>query len=214
MQRDPQQKLSIYAPPQTDILLEETPSALEEHIGTARRALTGTYRDAHSQVQGVVSQWIGVEYRVENRIKALLPPDERLVPGTLYAAVGFLSGAILARHRSLTLRFLLPPPPRRRCLRAFPAQDIRERPCKHEIGKAHAAMTWARVRDGTASVRESVRGGVMAAVVRLQDVTGLRIGEALGVVKEMEKKAERVVEEKLEDVVAKTENKTDEPKLV
>ncbi|KAJ6472023.1 apolipo protein O-domain-containing protein, partial [Mycena sanguinolenta] len=199
--------LSIYAPPQTDILLEDAPSALEEHIGTARRALTGTYRDAHSQVQGVVSQWIGVEHRVENRIKAILPPDERLVPGTLYAAVGFLSGAILARHRSLALRFLLPPllggaafvhflPKTSANVRAYASEledahfpSVAE---KHEIGKAHAAMTWARVRDGTASARESVRGSVMAAVVRLQDATGLRIGEALGVVRDMEKKAERV----------------------
>ncbi|KAJ7840680.1 hypothetical protein B0H14DRAFT_3457889 [Mycena olivaceomarginata] len=40
----------------TDILLLDTPSALETHIGTTRRALTEMSRDAHAHVQGVVSQ--------------------------------------------------------------------------------------------------------------------------------------------------------------
>ncbi|KAJ7200909.1 apolipo protein O-domain-containing protein, partial [Mycena haematopus] len=222
-------QLSIYAPPETDVLLLDTPSALEEHIGTARGALTGTYRDAHSRVQGVVSQWIGVEHRVESRMKALLPPDERLVPGTLYAAVAFLSGAILARHRSLSLRVLLPPllggatfayflPKTSSNVRGYVgALEDEHLPAlaeKHEIGKAHAAMTWARVRDGTESAREAVRGGVMAAVVRLQGATGLRIGEALGVAQEMEGKAERVIEEKLADGATKAKNETGETKQV
>ncbi|KAJ7513067.1 hypothetical protein B0H11DRAFT_2268043 [Mycena galericulata] len=59
------QKLSIYAAPSEDTILFDAPSALEIHIGTARRAVTGRYTNAHAQVQGLVSRWIGLENRVE-----------------------------------------------------------------------------------------------------------------------------------------------------
>lgn len=57
---------SIYPSPEPDILLLDTPSDLEKHIGTARRYVTDVYTDAHAQVQGVVSKWIGVEHAVES----------------------------------------------------------------------------------------------------------------------------------------------------
>ncbi|KAJ7907539.1 apolipo protein O-domain-containing protein [Mycena leptocephala] len=232
MQRDfvspPRQKLSIYEPPPTDVLLLDTPSALETHIGTVRRAATGKYREAHSHVQGLVSRWIGVENRVENRIKAILPPDERLVPGVLYAAIAFLSGAIVARHRALPVRALLPPvlgaaafthflPKTSANVRAYAsALEDEHLPAlaeKHEIGKAHTAMAWARVREGGAQAQGTARKGVMEAVERLQSATGLRIREALGVARTMEEKAERVIEEKvakIDGVTEKMEKKADE----
>ena len=43
----------------------ETPSELEKQIAVARRAVTGTYLDARSRVQEVVSRWIGIEQAVE-----------------------------------------------------------------------------------------------------------------------------------------------------
>ena len=43
----------------------ETPSELEKQIAAARRAVTGTYLDARSRVQEVVSRWIGIEKAVE-----------------------------------------------------------------------------------------------------------------------------------------------------
>ncbi|KAF7350235.1 MICOS complex subunit [Mycena venus] len=216
----PRQKPSIYASPPSEILLLDAPSALEAHIGTVRRAVTGKYREAHASVQGVVTQWIGVENRVEHRIKSLLPPDERLVPGTLYAAVAFLTGAILARHRALPIRLLLPPalfvptfahflPRTSSNIRAY-ASELEEHYApgvaeKHEIGKAHAGMAWARLVEGGRGVGEGVKGGVLAAVEKVQGATGLKLREALGVVKEMEGKVERVVEEKIEDLERKVE---------
>ncbi|KAK7018471.1 MICOS complex subunit [Favolaschia claudopus] len=223
------QKPSIYAAPPTDVLLLDDPSALEAHIGTARRAVTGQYRQAHAQVQSVVSQWIGVENRIESRVKSLLPPDERLVPGTLYAAIAFLSGSILARHRLLPTRLLLPPllgslafahflPKTSHNIRSY-AADLEDAHFpsfaeKHDIGKAHAGMAWARLEEGVKGAGESVKGGVMRALEGVQGATGLRVREALGVVREMEGKAERVVEERVEDLKGKAKALTTQAEKV
>jgi organizing structure protein 2 len=59
-------QLSIYDLPERETVLVDTPSKLEQNIGVARRMVTGTYRDAYAQVQGVVSKWIGVERAVES----------------------------------------------------------------------------------------------------------------------------------------------------
>ena len=59
-------QLPIYPIPDQEVVLVETPSELEKQIGVARRAVTGTYLDAHARVQAVVSRWIGVEQAVES----------------------------------------------------------------------------------------------------------------------------------------------------
>ncbi|KAJ6498234.1 apolipo protein O-domain-containing protein [Mycena vulgaris] len=204
------QKLSIYAEPPAEILLLDTPSALEAHIGTVRRAATGRYQEAHAQVQGLVSRWIGVENRVEHRIKSLLPPDERLVPGALYAAIAFLSGAILARHRALPIRAVLPPllgvaaathflPKTSANVRAYlgALEDhyVPEAARVHEVGKAHTQMTWDRVSAGVEDMRERAKGGVLEAVARVQGATGLKVREALGIARGVEAKAESAIGE-------------------
>ncbi|KAJ7751553.1 apolipo protein O-domain-containing protein [Mycena maculata] len=227
-QAQPRQKLSIYDSPSRDIILLDTPSALETQIGTVRRAVTGQYREAHAQVQGLVSRWIGVENKVERRIKSLLLPDERLVPGVLYAAIAFLSGAILARPRALPVRALLPPilgaatfthflPKTSSNIRAYVGaledEYLPDVAATHEIGKAHASMAWARIREGTQQAREKAQGGVMAAVEKVQGATGLKIREALGIARSVEEKAEKVIEEKVKDVegiAEKVEQKAEE----
>ncbi|KAF7310311.1 MICOS complex subunit [Mycena indigotica] len=208
-------KLSIYPDSPRDTLLLDTPSALEHHIRAARLAATGQVNAAHEQVQGLVSRWIGVENRVETRIKSLLPADERLVPGILYVGVAFLSGAILARHRSLPLRVILPPtfgvaaathfnPKLTSNIRRY-ASDLEDEYTPglahtHEIGKAHTAMGWEMLKERVKSASETTKGGVTAALQKVQETTGLKLTEALGVAKEVEKRAETVVEEKLEEV--------------
>ncbi|KAJ7611338.1 apolipo protein O-domain-containing protein [Roridomyces roridus] len=221
----PRQKLSIYPAPDPEILLLDTPSALEAHIGTARRTLTTQYRTAHAEVQSLVSRWIGVENRVENRIKALLPPDERVLPGALYVAIAFLTGSILARRRSFPVRAVFPPvlagtaavyylPKLSANVRAY-ASDLEDEYTPelariHETGKAHTAMGWARAVDGTREVREKGKQGVLAAIEQVQGLTGLRIREALGVAKSMEEKAVGIVEEKIEEIEHKAEKRLEE----
>ncbi|KAJ7851066.1 apolipo protein O-domain-containing protein [Mycena olivaceomarginata] len=195
---------SIDASLPSDILLLDTPSALEAHIATVRRAVTGKYREAHASVQGVVTQWIGVENRVEHRIKSLLPPDERLIPGTLYAAIALLTGAILARHRALPIRLLLPPAlfvPTFAHFLPRTSANIRA----SELEDTHLP-SMAEKHEGGRSAGEGVRGGVLGARERVQGATGLKLREALGVVRERKGKLERVVEEKMEDLERKVED--------
>ena len=65
-------QLSIYPEPDPEIVLQETPSELERQIGVARTAVTGVYLQAHQEVQGVVSKWIGVEQAVERAFLAVV----------------------------------------------------------------------------------------------------------------------------------------------
>uniref|UniRef100_A0A8H7XL84 MICOS complex subunit n=1 Tax=Psilocybe cubensis TaxID=181762 RepID=A0A8H7XL84_PSICU len=222
---DPQ-KLSIYPAPTPDIVLVESPSALEREIGVVRRHAMRAYDDAHAHVQGWVSKWIGVEHAVENRVKSIISPEESMTPNLLYVGVATLTGSILGRNRLLPTRLLLPPlflmasadyllPKTTSNLRAylggledayFPA--VAE---KHEIAKAHAGMTWERVKGATEGAREGVREGARGAVDWVQEATGLKLRETLGwggrgVVEQVKE----VGEGKVEEVVKPVEKKVDE----
>jgi hypothetical protein len=59
-----------------------------------------------------------------------------------------------------------------------------------------------------AETREKVRVVVVRAVEGLQRATGLRVGEALGVAREVEEPVEKVVHEVVEDL--KAEKKKDD----
>ncbi|KAI0945819.1 hypothetical protein AcV7_009956 [Taiwanofungus camphoratus] len=189
------EKLPIYPVPDPMIVLVETPSELEKQIGIARRAVTASYLDARAQVQGVVSRWIGVEQAVEKRLKSLVAPDEPLTPGVLYVGVATLTGSVFARNRMLAARLLLPPtlfvlsfnhflPKTAHNVSAyFGFLEETHFPTfaeKHEIAKAHSAMTWERIKDATSSGQEKLTSGVQGVLTRLEDVTGLKIKETLG----------------------------------
>ncbi|CCM06590.1 uncharacterized protein FIBRA_08868 [Fibroporia radiculosa] len=189
------EKLPIYPAPNTDILLLDTPSELEKQIGVARRAVTATYDDARGQVQGVISRWINVEQAVEQRLKSLVAPDEPLTPGLLYVGVATLTGSIFARNRILAARIFLPPtllvlsfnhflPKTATNIQGYLGSledtyfpTLAE---KHEIANQHSAMTWERIKDATSNGRETLASSVESAIVRLEDVTGLKLKETLG----------------------------------
>ena len=98
---------------------------------------------------------------------------------------------------------------------------------KHDIAKAHTAMTWERIRDATKDGRASLGGGVENAVHKAQDATGLKFTEALGwgkgvsdkalvaakqiveQAKEVEQKVEHAVEEKLTEVTHQAEEQVE-----
>ena len=196
-------------------MLQETPSELERQVGVARRAVTGVYSKAHQEVQGVVSKWIGVEQAVERasstvesplrhqltyfsrvgRVKSILVPEETLTPGLLYVGVSALTGSILARNRSILLRFALPPtllllsfdhflPKTYHNLSSyFGTLEDKYLPAiakKHDTAKAHTAMTWGRIKDVTKDGRATLGGGVEKVVHKAQDATGLKFTEVLG----------------------------------
>ncbi|KAJ8690804.1 hypothetical protein PTI98_012203 [Pleurotus ostreatus] len=204
------EKLPIYPLRTPDILLVEESTPLEKHIGIARRAVTQTYHDAYSQVQGFVSKWIGVEHAIEHRVKSIIAPDEPLTPALLYVGISTLTGSILARNRGLPTRILLPPvfllaslnhflPKTSANLSAyFSALEETYFPTlaeKHAIANAHSRMTWERVKEGTQSGREGVIKGVEGAVEWVQGATGLKVKETLGWGETQAKKGESVVSE-------------------
>jgi hypothetical protein len=58
-----------------------------------------------------------------------------------------------------------------------------------------------------AETREKAKVGVVRAVEGLQRATGLRVGEALGVARDVEERVERVVHEVVEELKAAEKNK-------
>ena len=245
-------------------MLQETPTELERQIGVARRAVAGVYLKAHHEVQGVVSKWIGVEQAVERapldcciprvplthlcfswflgRVKSILVPEEPLTPGVLYVGVSALTGSILARNRSIFMRFALPPtllllsfdhflPKTYHNLSSYLGSlEDKYLPAvaeKHDVAKAHTAMTWERIMDATRDGRATLGGGVESVVHKAQDTTGLKFTEALGwgkgvsdkalvaakeiveQAKEVEQKVEHVVEEKLAEVTHQAEEQVE-----
>ncbi|GAV99669.1 3-beta hydroxysteroid dehydrogenase isomerase family [Lentinula edodes] len=242
------EKLPIYPHPDPEILLQEVPSELEKQIGVARREITSRYRDAHKQVQGLVDKWINIEHAVENRVKAIISPDESLTPSVLYIGVSTLTGSILTRSRSIPLRLIFPP-----LLFALSSAHFLPKTTsnftsylgsledtyfptlaqKHDVAKAHSAMTWDRAKEAVEGARRSVEGGVLSGVEKMQQVTGLKVGEvwklgeekqgkvveAVKVLEENAKEAEvhvleaaKVVEKKTEEAVSDAETKKEETK--
>ncbi|KAF5390005.1 hypothetical protein D9757_003854 [Collybiopsis confluens] len=225
------EKLPIYPQPDTEIVLQEVPSELERQIGAFRRQATSTYRDAHAQVQGVVSKWIGVEHAVEHRVKSIISPEESLTPGILYVGVATLSGSIITRNRSLPLRMIFPP-----LLLALSANHFLPKTThnlseylstledhyfptlaqKHAVANAHTAMTWERIKDATRSGRDSMYGGVVKGVDKVQEMTGLKLNETLNLAEEKKAEAQakvveaaRAVEKKVETVKVGAETKVE-----
>jgi organizing structure protein 2 len=130
-----------------------------------------------------------------DRVKALIAPDEPLTPALLYVGVASLSGSILARNRSVFTRVLLPPaffllsfkyflPKTTQNVSAY-AGSLEEEHFpslaqKHAVAIAHSHMTWERVRAAGISGRDKVEGGLGSAVRKVQELTGLKVHEALG----------------------------------
>jgi organizing structure protein 2 len=108
-----------------------------------------------------------------DRIKSIISPDEPLTPGALYVGVATLSGSIVARNRILPTRLLLPPiflmttaqhflPKTTHNFSAYLGSlEDKYFPTvsqKHEIAKAHSAMTWQRVKEATQGNRTRFKG--------------------------------------------------------
>ncbi|SJL14405.1 uncharacterized protein ARMOST_17861 [Armillaria ostoyae] len=219
-------QLPIYPISSPDIVLLDTPSTLERQIGTVRKTFTETYSDAYSQVQGVVSKWIGVEHAIESRVKALISPTESITPGILYVGIATLSGSIIARNRLLVTRLILPPTLLVLSMNHFLPQttaNVSEYfgsledtyfptfAQKHAVANAHTRMSWDMLKDSTANGKQKFDAGVETAVDKIQESTGLKLREAMGWGKSVTEKVESKVLDAVKAVEKKEEpSKTDE----
>ncbi|KAI0320077.1 apolipo protein O-domain-containing protein [Amylostereum chailletii] len=212
--------LPIYPAPDQGIIVIDSPSELEKQIGAVRRSATGTFNEAHAQVQGVVSKWIGIEHAVEARVKSIISRDESLTPGLLYVGVASLTGSIFARNRFILTRLALPPalfffsldyflPKTSHNLAAYLGSlEDKHFPAvaeKHEIANAHSAMAWERLKEATRGGKEKLEDGVGSIVHRIQEATGLKVEEALGKGKVLVHEAKVEAVEKVHDIVHKAE---------
>ncbi|KAI0031920.1 apolipo protein O-domain-containing protein [Vararia minispora EC-137] len=220
--------LSIYPLPESEIVVVDSPSVLEQQIGTARRRATAVLRDAQAKVHGVVSEWIGFEHAVEQRVKAIRAPDEFLTPGLLYVGVAALTGSVIARGRFT--RFVLPPaffyfsfdhflPKTSHNLKEYLGEvETHYFPVfaqKHATARAHTAMSIERLKSGWQSGLETAEEGVGKVVRAVEETTGLKVAEALGKSRTIADKAEVEVEHLVQDLThnareGKTEKKPDE----
>ena len=174
-------------------------------------------------------------------MKSIVVPEEPLTPGLLYVGVSALTGSILARNRSIFTRFVLPPtllllsfdhflPKTYDNLSSYLGSlEDKYLPAvaeKHDIARAHTAMTWERIEDATKDGRATLGSGVDSAVHKAQDATGLKFTEVLGwgkgvsdkalvtakeivdQAKVVEQKVEHVVEEKVAEVTHQAEEQT------
>ncbi|THH20469.1 hypothetical protein EUX98_g8577 [Antrodiella citrinella] len=222
---DSRDKLPIYPRAGSEILLQETPSELERQIGVARQAVTSTYFDSHARVQEVVSRWIGVEQAVERRVKSFIAPDEPLTPGVLYVGVATLTGSILARNRFLFTRLVLPPTLFFLSLNHFlpkASSNLSEYfgsleeayfptlAQKHAVANAHTLMTWEMAKDATRDGREKISAGVVSVIGKVQEATGLKLREGLGLATGKAEVVRELVDAKVEEVKVVAEKKVEE----
>ena len=130
-----------------------------------------------------------------DRVKALIAPDEPLTPALLYVGVASLTGSILARNRTVFTRVMLPPtlfllsskyflPKTTQNVSAY-AGSLEEKHFpslaqKHSVAIAHTQMTWERLLAAGISGRDTVQDGLGSAVRKVQELTGLKVHEALG----------------------------------
>jgi MICOS complex subunit MIC26 len=156
-----------------------------------------------------------------DRVKALIAPDEPLTPALLYVGVASLSGSILARNRSVFTRFLLPPTFLLLSFKYFlpkTTQNVSEYAGsleeeyfpslaqKHSVAIAHSHMTWERVREAGMNGRDKLQGGLGSAARKVQELTGLKVHEALGrgttIASEAAEKAEEALQSVKDTAVA------------
>ncbi|THH05677.1 hypothetical protein EW145_g4617 [Phellinidium pouzarii] len=223
----PREKLSIYPEPEPQLVLVDTPSELERRIGTTRESLTANYKDSYAYVHGWVYKWINIEHAVEQRIKSFKAPEEQLTPGALYVGVATLSGSIIARSRGLPTRFLLPPTLLVLSLNHFlpkTAAKIGEyvSDLEHtyvprvaqftDTAVAHTRMSWEMAKAKTSEGRAAVEKGVISAVGAVQDATGLKIREALGLGRTMGEDVVTIAQERGKEAVKKIEEGAQEVK--
>ncbi|CAO1634468.1 unnamed protein product [Sympodiomycopsis kandeliae] len=102
-------KLPIYPTESQPPQVIETHTALESHVGEARKAIVSSTESLRQSVHQNVSKWIGVERRVEKQVLELIPRDEALNPGLLYVGVATLAGSVFGRYRTLPIRLISPP---------------------------------------------------------------------------------------------------------
>jgi MICOS complex subunit MIC26 len=113
----------------------------------------------------------------------------------LYVGVATLTGSVIGRNRFILTRLALPPIFLVLSARHFLPETTTnlsnylgsveehyfpELARKHDVAKAHTQMSIDMAKDWTRDVRDQIRVGTLRSVDKVQDATGLKIKETLG----------------------------------
>ena len=189
--------------------------AVSEWIGIEHAVERACFSNTSAPKTQTPIQYISYNSLSLDRVKALIAPDETLTPALLYVGVASLSGSILARNRSVFTRVLLPPafillsfkyflPKTTQNLSKY-AGSLEEEHFpllaqKHAVAIAHSHMTWERAREAGISGRDKVQDGLGSAARKVQELTGLKVHEALGRGTSIASEAVEKAEEALQSV--------------
>ena len=128
-------------------------------------------------------------------MKSIIPVDESITPGALYVGVATLTASVLARNRSILLRFSLPPVLFFISMNQFLPKTTHnlssyfsslERAHAPAIADAHEQLNQkvvsasATAREAWVNARKRAVGGVECTITELQNRTGLKLREVLG----------------------------------
>lgn len=78
---------------------------------------------------------------------------------------------------------------------------------KHDVANAHTQMTWEMLKDATASSREQLNRGAIAAVEKVQEMTGLKLRETLGWTTDKVEEQKQIIVKVVDDVKATIDDK-------
>lgn len=124
----------------------------------------------------------------------MLPKDESLNPGLIYVLIAGLTGSVLARPRSLPIRFLAPPlfvvasapyflPKTSANVRAYLSDTedrlVPEFAASHDRINAAVSMHWEMLKDRLGRAGEEAQSLSRRAVRGVEDATGLKVAEAI-----------------------------------
>ncbi|ORY32828.1 apolipo protein O-domain-containing protein, partial [Naematelia encephala] len=207
-------KLPIYPSEDLDapVQLIETPHPLSPYIARARESTTSLFGGASEQVESGVKRWIGFERRVEHEVKQILPRDEPLTPGIIYVLIAGLSGSVLTRTRSFPIRWLTPPlltlaampyflPKTSHNIRQY-LSDVEDHhfpafAAEHDrifsTAVAHSQMTLDRL----GGLRDKAREAAEKAGRKVEDATGLKVGDVVSRIDREKERLEAASEQQL-----------------
>lgn len=95
--------------PATIKLIENQPKGLVNFISKQRQSVISIVNTGENKLKDVTEQYQKKEQEFNRDVSEIVTdPREKLLPGTMYTAVGIMAGSIMTRKRTLLSKILVP----------------------------------------------------------------------------------------------------------